>query len=218
MLSNQNNYMVSYPKYFKRSLDFLVAFCGLLIVSPLFVILIICLSIVNSGKPFFCQPRTGKNGKIFTIIKFKTMNDNVDEFGQLLPGLKRVTKIGNICRKFSLDELPQLLNILKGDMSLIGPRPLLPQYLELYNKRQFKRHDVLPGITGWAQVNGRNAISWEEKFELDVYYVEHLSLLLDLKIILKTINKVFNGTDINNSENIDMPYFEGSKSTSHKEV
>lgn len=201
-----------YKTFTKRLFDFLAAFFGLLMISPLFIFLVICFLIVNNGKPFFYQLRTGKNGKIFTIIKFKTMNDKVDEFGELLPGLQRVTKVGNLCRKLSLDELPQLINIIKGDMSLIGPRPLLPQYLELYNQRQFKRHEVLPGITGWAQVNGRNAISWEQKFELDVYYVENISPALDLKIIIKTIDKVINRADINNSENVDMPYFEGTKS------
>ena len=168
------------------------------------------LLIANNGKPFFYQARTGKNGKIFTIIKFKTMNDKTDKNGKLLPALERVTTVGNFCRKLSLDELPQLLNILKGDMSLIGPRPLLPHYLPLYNKTQFRRHEVLPGITGWAQVNGRNAISWEQKFEYDVYYVDHQSLALDFKIILKTIDKVINRADINNSESLDMPEFKGS--------
>ena len=139
------------------------------------------------------------------------MNDKTDNEGNLLPALRRVTKVGNFCRKYSLDELPQLINVFKGDMSLIGPRPLLPRYLPLYNERQFKRHDVLPGITGWAQINGRNAISWEQKFEYDVYYVEHQSFALDFKIIIKTIDKVINRKDINNSDSIDMPEFKGSK-------
>lgn len=195
----------------KRLFDFLSAAIGLIIISPIFIVLVISLLIANNGKPFFYQARTGKNGKIFTIIKFKTMNDKTDKNGKLLPALERVTKVGNFCRKLSLDELPQLLNILKGDMSLIGPRPLLPQYLPLYNKTQFRRHEVLPGITGWAQVNGRNAISWEQKFEYDVYYVDHQSLALDFKIIIKTIDKVINRADINNSENLDMPEFKGSK-------
>ena len=203
--------MKLYRLFVKPVFDFLVAFVGLLIISPLFVILIVSLFILNDGKPFFYQARTGKYGKIFTIIKFKTMNDKTDKEGNLLPALERVTKIGNLCRKLSLDELPQLINILKGDMSLIGPRPLLPQYLKHYNKKQFRRHEVLPGITGWAQVNGRNTISWEQKFEYDVYYVEHLSFALDLKIILKTIDKVINRADINNSENLDMPEFEGTE-------
>lgn len=200
-----------YRVFIKRPLDFFSAFLGLLVISPLFVFIIIWLLIANKGKPFFYQTRTGKNGASFTIIKFKTMNDNTDENGNLLPALERVTKIGNFCRKLSLDELPQLLNILKGDMSLIGPRPLLPQYLQYYNERQHRRHDVLPGITGWAQVNGRNTISWEQKFEFDVYYVEHQSFFLDLKIILKTIDKVINRKDINNSETLDMPEFLGTK-------
>lgn len=203
--------MKLYQLVFKRIFDISAAFIGLLVISPLFVVLMISLFIVNNGKPFFYQTRTGKNGTMFTIIKFKSMNDKTDENGTLLPALKRVTKVGNLCRKFSLDELPQLINILKGDMSLIGPRPLLPQYLQYYNERQNKRHDVLPGITGWAQVNGRNTISWEQKFEYDVYYVEHLSLSLDLKIILKTIDKVINKKDINNSETMDMPMFTGTK-------
>lgn len=200
-----------YQELIKRFFDFFATFVGLLIISPLFVVLIICLFILNNGKPFFYQARTGKNGKIFTIIKLKTMNDKTDQNGNLLPANERVTKVGNFCRKFSLDELPQLINIIKGDMSLIGPRPLLPKYLRLYNKRQNRRHEVLPGITGWAQVNGRNAISWEQKFEYDVYYVEHQTFALDFKIILKTIDKVINRSDINNSETIDMPEFKGTK-------
>lgn len=203
--------MKLYNVFIKRIFDFLAAFIGLLLISPVFVTLIIILCIVNNGKPFFYQARTGKHGKIFTIIKFKTMTDKVDHNGKLLPALERVTKIGNFCRKFSLDELPQLLNILNNDMSLIGPRPLLPQYLSHYSKRQFRRHNVLPGITGWAQVNGRNAISWEQKFEYDVYYVDHQSFVLDFKILIKTIDKVISRSDINNSESIDMPEFKGSK-------
>jgi undecaprenyl phosphate N,N'-diacetylbacillosamine 1-phosphate transferase len=200
-----------YRVIIKRLFDFLAALIGLIVISPIFVTLLIILIVSNNGKPFFYQARTGKKGMIFTIIKLKTMNDKVDKDGNLLPALERVTKIGNLCRKFSLDELPQLINVIKGDMSLIGPRPLLPHYLPHYNKRQNKRHEVLPGITGWAQVNGRNTISWEQKFEFDVYYVENLSLSLDFKIILKTIDKVINRSDINNSETMDMPEFEGTK-------
>lgn len=200
-----------YPIFIKRVFDLLSAFIGLLVISPLFVALVISLFVLNNGKPFFYQSRSGKNGKLFTIIKFKTMNDKKDENGNLLPALQRVTKIGNICRKFSLDELPQLINIIKGDMSLIGPRPLLPEYLPLYNERQFRRHEVMPGITGWAQVNGRNTISWEQKFEYDTYYVNHQSFALDFKIILKTIDKVINRADINSSASLDMPDFKGSK-------
>ena len=200
-----------YRSLIKRIFDSLSAFIGLIIIFPLFVVLIITLIIINNGKPFFYQSRTGKNGKLFTIIKLKTMTDRTDQNGKLLPALERVTKVGNLCRKFSLDELPQLINIIKGDMSLIGPRPLLPEYLPLYNERQYRRHEVLPGITGWAQVNGRNTISWEQKFEYDVYYVDHQSFSLDFKIILKTIDKVITRADINSSENLDMPDFEGSK-------
>src|SRR5690606_8357974 len=203
-----------YTLIFKRLFDFLAALIGLIIISPIFLTLVVILYYSNNGKPFFYQKRTGKFGNFFTIIKFKTMNDKTDENGNLLPALERVTKVGNFCRKFSLDELPQLLNIIKGDMSLIGPRPLLPQYLQYYNERQNRRHEVLPGITGWAQVNGRNTISWEQKFEYDVYYVEHLSFALDIKIILKTIDKVINRADINNSENVNMPEFKGSGESS----
>lgn len=202
--------MKIYTILIKRIFDFLAAFIGLLIISPLFVFLIISLLILNNGKPFFYQARAGKNGKLFTIIKFKTMTDKTDKDGNLLPAMERVTKVGSICRKLSLDELPQLINIIKGDMSLIGPRPLLPIYLQRYTKKQNRRHEVLPGITGWAQVNGRNAISWEQKFEYDVYYVENQSFVLDFRIILKTIDKVINRKDINNSDSIDMPEFKGS--------
>ena len=203
--------MKFYPNLIKRLSDFFAALLGILIVSPLLLTLIIILSIYNNGKPFFYQTRTGKNGKLFTIIKLKTMTDKTDSKGELLPVAQRITKVGDICRKFSLDEIPQLFNILKGDMSLVGPRPLLPKYLELYNERQNRRHEVIPGITGWAQVNGRNAISWEEKFEYDVHYVDNQSFLLDLRIIFMTIDKVINRKDINNSENDDMPIFTGSK-------
>lgn len=203
--------MKLYPTLVKRVFDFLAALVGLIIVSPLLLVLILVLTISNNGKPFFYQKRTGKNGNIFTIIKLKTMNDKTDNVGDLLPALERVTKTGDFCRKYSLDEIPQLLNILKGDMSLVGPRPLLPKYLQHYNERQNRRHEVLPGITGWAQVNGRNTISWEQKFEYDVYYVENQSFLLDLKIIFKTIDKVINRKDINNSDTMDMPAFTGTK-------
>ena len=200
-----------YRNIVKRTLDFLAAFIGLIFISPIFVTLIIILSILNKGKPFFYQKRTGKNGKIFTILKLKTMTDKTDENGELLPAMQRVTKTGNICRKYSLDEIPQLLNILKGDMSLVGPRPLLPQYLELYNEKQNRRHEVMPGITGWAQINGRNTISWEEKFEHDVYYVDNQSFVLDLRILWLTFYKVIKKSDINSSETVDMPAFTGTK-------
>ncbi len=203
--------MKLYINFIKRLFDFLAALFGLLLVSPLLIILIIILSISNKGKPFFYQTRTGKYGELFTIIKLKTMNDKIDSNGNLLPALERVTETGDFCRKYSLDEIPQLINILKGDMSLIGPRPLLPQYLKLYNDEQNKRHNVLPGITGWAQVNGRNTISWEKKFEYDVYYVKNQSFSLDLNIIFKTIDKVINRKDINNSESDNMPMFTGTE-------
>jgi len=202
--------MKVYRHIIKRPLDFFAALMGLLMVSPILLVLIIILTIQNNGKPFFYQTRTGKKGRLFTIIKLKTMNDRKDKNGQLLPDLDRITKVGDICRKFSLDEIPQLINILKGDMSLVGPRPLLPQYLSRYNDQQNRRHEVVPGITGWAQVNGRNAISWEQKFDLDVFYVDNQSFGMDLNIIFKTIDKVINRKDINNSADTNMPEFMGS--------
>lgn len=180
-----------YKKYLKRYLDFVAAFCGLVLLSPIFIIVMVGLFFANEGKPFFLQERPGKNQRIFKIIKFKTMNDKKDAQGNLLPDADRLTKIGSFVRKTSLDEIPQLINVLKGDMSLIGPRPLLPQYLPLYNAHQKRRHEVRPGITGWAQVNGRNAISWQQKFEYDVWYVDHVSLMLDIKILFLTLKKVF---------------------------
>lgn len=198
-----------YSTIFKRLIDFLSALVGLILISPLFLVLITLLSIYNNGKPFFYQLRAGKNGRLFTIIKLKTMNDKRGANGELLPALERVTKIGNICRKYSLDEIPQLVNILKGDMSLIGPRPLLPEYLELYTEEQNRRHEVMPGITGWAQINGRNAITWEQKFEYDIYYVNNQSFLLDVKILWLTIYKVIKRSDINSSDTVDMPMFTG---------
>ncbi|WP_317196175.1 sugar transferase [Winogradskyella vincentii] len=194
--------------------DFLTSLIGIIIISPLLLILIVLLSIYNDGKPFFYQERTGIKGQIFTIIKFKTMNDKKDKDGNLLPDEKRLTPVGNFCRKFSLDELPQLFNILKGDMSLIGPRPLLPKYVPRYNKEQIKRLDVIPGITGWAQVNGRNAISWEEKFKYDVYYVKNQSFALDAKIFVHTIINVLNKKDINTEDGSAMPEFMGTEENS----
>ena len=159
--------------------------------NKLNIAVLVLLTIANLGSPFFIQTRPGKNGDYFNIIKFKTMNDKTDENGELYPDDIRLTTIGKIVRKTSLDELPQLLNVIKGDMSFVGPRPLLPEYLPLYSKEQARRHEVKPGITGWAQVNGRNAISWQEKFKLDVWYVDHQSFILDLKILFKTVKKIF---------------------------
>lgn len=177
-----------YKLFLKRIFDILVASIVLILSSPLIIVTYLILS--TQGKPFFIQKRPGKNEKIFSIVKFKSMNDKRDTNGELLPDEQRITAFGQFVRKSSVDELPQLWNVLKGDMSIIGPRPLLVEYLDLYTKEQQKRHVVRPGITGWAQVNGRNAISWKKKFEYDIWYVEHMSFLLDLKIIWKTILKV----------------------------
>lgn len=199
-----------YYPFVKRTIDFLAAFFGFLLLSPIFIITMLALSITNNGKPFFFQKRPGKNEKIFSIIKFKTMNDKKDAQGNLLPDAQRLTAFGKFVRKASLDEIPQLLNVLKGDMSLVGPRPLLPQYLPLYNERQKRRHEVKPGITGWAQVNGRNAISWKEKFEHDVWYVEHLSFWLDIKILFLTLKKVFVREGISQEGQATMEFFKGN--------
>ncbi|WP_233900131.1 sugar transferase [Tenacibaculum piscium] len=185
-----------YKNYIKRVFDFLIALVALVLLSPMFIIVLILLSIYNNGKPFFFQQRPGKKEKIFKVIKFKTMNDKKDNEGNLLSDELRLTKVGNFVRKTSLDELPQLLNVLKGDMSLIGPRPLLIEYLPLYSKSQQRRHNVRPGITGLAQINGRNAISWKKKFEYDVKYVDNLSFISDVKIFFKTFLKVFKSEGI----------------------
>jgi lipopolysaccharide/colanic/teichoic acid biosynthesis glycosyltransferase len=199
-----------YKLYFKFIIDFVIALILLIALSPVITITIIGLYIVNQGKPFFFQLRPGKNGKLFKIVKFKTMNDKKDSFGNLLPDEYRLTKIGQMVRKTSLDELPQLINVLKGDMSLIGPRPLLPEYLSLYNETQKRRHQVKPGITGWAQVNGRNAISWQQKFEYDVWYVENVSLVLDCKIVFLTIKKVFKREGITAENSVSAEVFKGN--------
>jgi lipopolysaccharide/colanic/teichoic acid biosynthesis glycosyltransferase len=200
-----------YKYIFKRILDITIAFIAFICLSPFFIFVAIVLLFTNNGKPFFLHPRPGKNGKLFKVIKFKSMNDKKDEKGDFLPFHLRVTKFGNFIRKYSLDEIPQLLNVLKGDMSLIGPRPLLVQYLPLYNKTQAKRHNVKPGITGWAQVNGRNAISWEKKFELDVWYVNNISFFLDIKILFLTLKKVLIREGVNADENLNMSTFTGTK-------
>ena len=200
-----------YKKYFKRLIDFCIAFLVLNIIFLPLIIIISWLHFANKGAGvFFMQQRPGKKGKIFKVIKFKTMTDECDVNGDLLPDEKRLTKVGKFLRSTSMDELPQLINVLKGDMALIGPRPLLPQYLPLYNKEQARRHEVRPGITGWAQVNGRNAISWTKKFELDVWYVDHCSFLLDLKIILLTIKKVFVREGISSDTSVTMEAFNGN--------
>lgn len=199
-----------YKHFFKRLLDFSLSLIGFVLLSPIFVLISVFLLIVNEGKPFFLQERPGKGAKIFRVIKFKTMTDKKDIDGNLLPDSERLTAIGLFIRKTSLDEIPQLLNVIKGDMSLIGPRPLLVEYLPLYNNRQARRHEVRPGITGWAQVNGRNAISWQQKFEFDVWYVDHISLILDIKILLATILKVFKSEGISSSTSITMEKFTGN--------
>ncbi|MFZ4106181.1 sugar transferase [Flavobacterium sp.] len=194
-----------YLNNIKPFLDFTSSLIGIIVLSPLFIVITVLLFISNKGKPFFFQLRPGKNGKIFKIIKFKTMNDKRDFQGNLLPDSERLTKIGNLVRKTSLDEIPQLLNVLKGEMSVVGPRPLLTNYLHLYTNFQNRRHEVKPGITGWAQVKGRNAISWNKKFEYDVWYVENICFTLDIKIIFYSIGKVLSSQGINaaNAETIE---------------
>jgi len=198
-----------YNPYIKRILDFSLALLGLLLLSPLLLFVTFGLAIANNGKPFFFQLRPGKNGKIFKIVKFKTMNDKKDHEGNLLPDAKRLTKIGSFVRKTSLDELPQLFNVLKGEMSLIGPRPLLVEYLPLYSEEQNRRHEVKPGITGWAQVNGRNAISWEDKFKYDVWYVDNASFLVDMRILFLTIKKVLGSENISSKTSLTIEKFKG---------
>lgn len=198
-----------YKHFFKRFFDFIIALAALILLSPIFIVVMIGLYIANDGKPFFFQARPGLNEKIFKIIKFKTMNDKKDANGNLLSDAERLTPIGAFVRKTSLDEIPQLINVLKGDMSLIGPRPLLPQYLSLYNDIQKRRHNVRPGITGWAQVNGRNAISWTMKFELDVWYVDHLSFATDVKVFFTTFKKVFKSEGISADGHVTIEPFNG---------
>lgn len=200
-----------YKHCIKRIFDFIFVLCTLTIIWPVLLLVTIWLHFANKGAgAFFTQERPGKHGRIFKVIKFKTMTDEYDENGNLLPDEKRLTQIGKFVRSTSIDELPQLINVLKGDMALIGPRPLLPQYLPLYSKEQARRHEVRPGITGWAQVNGRNAISWTKKFELDVWYVDHCSFLLDLRIIFLTIKKVFVREGINSNTSVTMEPFTGN--------
>lgn len=200
-----------YRYFLKPLLDFLLVSFVLLLIWPIFLLITLWLHFANRGAgAFFFQERPGKDGKIFKVIKFKTMTDERDADGNLLPDAERLTKVGRFVRSTSIDELPQLINVLKGDMALIGPRPLLPQYLPLYSKEQARRHEVRPGITGWAQVNGRNAISWTKKFELDVWYVDHCSFLLDTKIFFLTIKKVFVREGISQEGQATMEVFNGN--------
>lgn len=199
-----------YRFYIKSLIDILISLIIFVIVLPVLIIVTFLLFFTNQGKPFFIQLRPGKNGELFKIIKFKTMNDKKDSNGKLLPDVDRLTKIGKLVRKTSLDEIPQLFNVLKGEMSLIGPRPLLPEYLPLYDEFQKRRHEVKPGITGWAQVNGRNAISWTQKFEYDVWYVENINFMLDLKIFFLTLKKVFKREGISAENSVSAEVFKGN--------
>lgn len=200
-----------YKKLIKPICDFFAALIGLIILSPIFIVVFFINLYVNKGKPFYYSLRPGKNNRIFSIIKFKSMTDEVDEHGEPLPNHMRITRFGDFIRKNSLDEIPQLINVLKGDMSLVGPRPLHVEYLPLYSKEQARRHDVMAGITGWAQVNGRNSISWKQKFEYDIYYVDNQSFVFDLKILFLTVLRVIKKDDINASDNNNMPTFGGVK-------
>ena len=200
-----------YKKYIKRLLDFLIVLVALLIIWPVLLCITIWLHFANKGAgAFFTQERPGKDGKIFKVIKFKTMTDERDAAGNLLPDADRLTRVGRFVRSTSIDELPQLINVLKGDMSLIGPRPLLPQYLPLYSPEQARRHEVRPGITGWAQCHGRNAITWTEKFKLDVWYVDNISFWTDVKVVFITIKKVLFREDISSATSATMEFFDGT--------
>ena len=204
-------------KYFKRIMDFVASLTALIILSPLIALSAVLVKISDGGSVIFKQRHPGKDGKIFTVYKFRTMSEKTeDENGRELSDVERMTKIGSFLRKTSLDELPQLFNVLKGDMSFIGPRPLLCEYLELYTPYQMRRHEVLPGISGLAQVNGRNAITWEEKFDYDVYYVDHMSFWLDLRILFKTIKNTLKRADINCSDNNTMEKFRGTPAAKEK--
>ncbi len=201
--------MKSIQLIIKRIIDIVFSILGIIILSPLMIIVAILVR-TNLGSPiFFKQERVGKNGKVFTMIKFRSMTNDTDKFGILLNPEERLNKFGKILRSTSIDELPELINVLRGDMSLVGPRPLLTQYRPYYSKEQFRRHEVTPGITGWAQINGRNSITWEEKFKLDVWYVDNMSLLLDLKILLITILKIVRRSDINNKDGEIVEFFKG---------
>lgn len=199
-----------YKYFFKRLIDLTLALIGFTVFTPVFLTITLILFISNRGKAFFTQQRPGKNGKLFYVVKFKTMNDQRDSKGKPLPDHQRLTIVGRFLRTTSLDEIPQLINVIKGDMSLVGPRPLLVKYLPLYNETQSRRHEVRPGITGWAQINGRNAIKWEQKFEYDVWYVDHISFWLDLRILWRTIVKVFKREGINSETTATMEAFLGN--------
>lgn len=199
-----------YKHFFKRQIDFILVLCVLLMIWPILLVITVWLHFANKGAgAFFTQDRPGKNGKIFKVIKYKTMTDERDAVGNLLPDAERLTKVGRFVRSTSIDELPQLINVMKGDMALIGPRPLLPKYLPLYSPEQARRHEVRPGITGWAQINGRNAISWTKRFEYDVWYVDNCSFWLDLKIFFLTIKKVFIREGISQKGQATMEFFNG---------
>ena len=208
-MAGRHEYFGIYERYLKRPLDCICSLVALLVLSPVFVVTALLVKVMLGSPVFFTQKRPGRDGKIFKLFKFRSMTDDKDENGQLLPDQSRMTKFGKLLRTTSLDELPELLNIIKGDMSIVGPRPLLVRYLPRYSERQARRHEVRPGLTGWAQVNGRNLVSWEEKFENDVYYVDHISFLMDMKIIFKTFSVVFGHKGIS----IDIPEFMGIEET-----
>ncbi|GMQ27752.1 sugar transferase [Algoriphagus confluentis] len=199
-----------YPNHGKRALDLIIASLMLLLLSPLFLILLVILSFHHRGTPFFYQERPGINSRIFYILKFKTMRDGLDAEGNSLPDEKRITELGKFVRRSSLDELPQLINVIRGDMSLVGPRPLLKEYLILYSQEQSRRHAVRPGVTGWAQINGRNAISWQRKFAYDTWYVDHVSLTLDLKILFITLWNVIRGKGVSQQGHVTVGRFTGN--------
>jgi len=199
-----------YKRFFKRLIDIVISLVGLLIASPFIVPILLFVYLKTKENPFFLQKRPGLNGQLFTLIKMRTMTNTRDSEGNLLPDKDRITRWGKFLRETSLDEIPQLINVLTGDMSLIGPRPLMPEYLPLYSDFHRQRHLVRPGITGWAQINGRNSISWQQKFDLDVWYVMHISFKVDMQILLQTFIKIFKKSDINSSSDVTMPLFDGT--------